>query len=215
METTVKSKKRTRSGRMKHRAALELSKQKDAQDRLIDQAIRKQAQIYKAQLAFNEWVEEKIEKGIIQTANESLEPKDQLETITLFSQDGAKKFYFGRQSKKFVDARAQQAMALIESWLNEKEQLVEMDADSELIYEFLRGIFFGSRNKQFRWTPQLMQFITMETDRIHDSRLKQAQKLLKASLRVDKSEWMTRVFRFDEENNEYVAMKLDNYTEFL
>lgn len=209
----AKSKKRTQPRLTRHRVALELSKQKDSSDKLIDQAEKRFVRVLKAQIVYNNWVENQIENGIIKKSNESLDPKDQTDTLTIFASDGSKKLYLGRSARRSLDGRAQRAMALIDEWLKEKEATLEMDEDSSMIYEFLKAIFFGSRKKQFRWTPQLMDFITMNPIKIHDKRLREAQELLKVAIRIDKSKWTIELSRFDDAQNEYIKIDIDNFEE--
>jgi hypothetical protein len=208
-QTTIEKGKRTKPFLKKHRVAIELTTTPSACDKLVAQAVKRYGKMLEEQKAWMDWVHEKVIVAIIEASNAKLEPADQTDTLTLYSTDGEYKFTVERQLKKFVDARAEMAKAKIEDWLREYEsKTIQADDDSALIYDFLKKMFFGSKLKQFRWTPQLMDFITMDPARIHDKRLKEAQALLKESIRVDRSKWYSHVYKYDEAENEYKKMEV-------
>lgn len=187
----------------KHRLVIELTSNPNAVDRLVLSAAKRYQKMLLEEEKYRDWVEQKVIEGMIEKANQSLEPDKQTDTLTLYTQDGQYQFTVERQNKRFMDGRAHQAKALIEEWLTEKEAQSDMDADTTLVYDFLKSMFFGSQQKQFRWTPQLMKFITMDPRKIHDQRLKKAQALLADSIRVNRSTWYSHVYKLDQETGEY------------
>lgn len=205
--------KRTAPVKRRHRAALELTCNPTKTERIVAGARNRYIKILKAQKAFNEYIEKQIIEGILEKYNHGLPEDQKIDTIPLYDQTGEYKLSFERQIKRYLDGRAEMARNLVEQYLADVEnKTLELDADAEMVYNLLRSMFFSKRG--FKFTPSLYQFLLLDRDRIHDKRLREAHKLLKESIHVDRTKWYAHVFKYvtDEETGagEYVKLTTDD-----
>lgn len=207
-DTKTNTTKRTTPRKRSMRAAIDLTTRPGATDRIIAGAKARYIRILKAQADFNDWVDRHVMKGIIERYNEGVaDPAKRLDTLVLYDERGDNKLAVERQITRSLDSRADMARALVEEYLAEVEgKTIDLSEDAAIVYELLRGIFFGRRG--FKFTPQLFQFILIDPDRIKDERLAKAQQLLKGSIHTNKNQWYAHVYEFDEQEREYVKVSI-------
>lgn len=213
METKEKEKVRTYPVSRNMRTAIEMTGGATKHERTVKGALNRYIRILKAQKAFDDYVHDKVKKDIIDKYNEMTDESKHIETLQLFSQGvdlgpGEYKLTFERRIKKNMDARAQMARSLVDSWLRDYEQQTTQVEGGEMVYNLLKGLFF-SRNG-FRWTQQLYQFLLMPESKIPDKRLREAQKLIKESIIIDKTNWYCHIWRYNEEQNDYLKVELED-----
>lgn len=190
--------KRTVPNRKKHRAALELHSSPSKTERIVAGAKNRYAKILKAQADFDSYISKQIIEGILEKYNEGLSADQHIDTIQLFDQSGDYKLSFERQITRVLDGRAEMAKNLVEAYLVEVEnKTIELDADAQLVYNLLRSMFF-SRNG-FKFSPQLNQFLMLDEAKIHDTRLLKAHRLLKESIKMDRSNWYAKMYVYKQD----------------
>lgn len=193
--------KKTRPHKKIHRKMLELTIDERQQDLMVNQIVREQKVKARVDREFRDVVEELLIKGIIEPANAQLPKEDQQDTLTFYSGDGQYRIRLGRQNNRSMDGKSHMAKTLIADFLNEY-RTVEFSKDLSWIISQLEGLFFGS-GKKFKWTPELHKFLTYDTDKLPDDRLKKAQKLLIDSIKIDRSQWYVYVEEWNEKTREY------------
>lgn len=207
-------KKRIKPRGRKERAALTLTSNPTKEERIVKGALNRYLKILKAQANFDDYIEKQVFEGIIDKYNENVDPPMQIETIQLFSQGetdlapGEYKLSVERQIKRTMDSRAEMARNLVEEWIREYENRTTDIPDGEFMVATMKRAFFS--RKGFKFNAELYQFLIMPEDKIHDSRLKKAQKLLRESLKVDKSQWYAHIWKYCEKENTYNKVTLNN-----
>lgn len=204
--------KRTKPVKRAARAALEITCNPTKIERIVAGARNRYIKVLEAQERFNDYIVKQIIEGILDEYNAGLPADKHLDTIQIFDETGAWKLSFERQIKRHLDGRAEMARALVEQYLKDVEnKVIELDADATLVYNMLRGMFFSK--KGFKFTPQLNQFLMLDASKINDERLQKAHKLLRESIRMDRSNWYAHVFKYvvDKKtgNGEYVKLTHD------
>lgn len=188
-------KKRTKPVRSSHRAAIELCSNPSKTERIVAGARNRYLKVLKAQKAYEEYIYSKVMEDIIDSYNEGVDEDRQIDTIQLFSHNGDMKLSVERLIQRSLDSRADMAKTLVEEYLADVEnKTIELDADAKLVYNLLRGIFF--KKQGFKFTPSLWHFLKLDEKDIHDKRLKKAHKLLKESIRVDRSNWYAHIYEY-------------------
>jgi len=186
--------KKNKPTKKKHRAALELVSTPEKTDRIIRIALKEFDKLSEAKDRWNKFCQNKL-FALIDNANKSLADDQKIETLQIFTVDGEFKVNLSVQITKELDGRAELAKAKIQEFLDEYENKTqELDENTTLIISFLKSLFFG-KIRTIRFTPQLMDFIKMEESKIKDSRLKEAQVLLKNALHIDKSQRYVNIYQ--------------------
>lgn len=204
-ETTDKtSKKRTYPYKKAHRKILDFTLTEQTTEMLIEQLLMLDKARIRAERDMNNFVMDRIVERVIIPGNAELEPALQQTSLTIYSPDGKYRFSCNQQISRQFDDRAQQATALINSFINDHRQ-TEDNADVAFLLNMLEAMLFGaSRKKQFRWTPELKQFMEMETDQLPDERLIKARDILREAFHTHRSKWYYDIHVYDEEQHEYV-----------
>jgi hypothetical protein len=206
--------KRTKPRNRKARAALEITAGATKEERIVKGALNRYLKVLESQKRFAEYIEKQVFEGIIDEYNKNVDPDMQIETIQLFSQgtDGLKpgefKLSVERQIKRHLDSRAEMARNLVEEWLREYETRSVEFPDGELIYQTMKRAFFSK--KGFKFNAELYHFLLLPESKIHDPRLKKAQKLLKESIKIDKSQWYAHIWKYCSDDNTYKKVTLND-----
>lgn len=210
----MSQKKRTKPVKKTHRAALELHSNPKKTERIVAGARNRYAKYLKAKHDFEEYVYKQVIQGIIEEYNKGIRGDEHIDTIQLFDHTGDWKLNIERRINRNLDGRADMAKNLVEQYLSEVEQgLIEMDPDAEMIYSFLRNMFYKKRGG-FKFSSALNEFLLMDENKIHDKRLKKAHKLLKECIHIDRSNWYANVYKYKINNTtgkgEYEKMTIND-----
>lgn len=205
--------KKTEPHKKAHRAALNLTSNPKKTEKIVAGARNRYIKLLKAQKAFNDYIQKQVIEGIMDKYNEKVRPDQQIDTIQLYDHTGNYKLNLERQINRHLDGRADMAKQLVEEYIQDVENnVIELDPDSQMVYNLLRSMFFSKRGG-FKMSPQMWQFILMDEKDIHDKRLKEAHKLLRESIHVDRSNWYAHVFVYKEDQNglgSYEKLSIDD-----
>ena len=203
-----KRKPQTRPKKKVHRRMLELTTTKDQVDMLLNMTVKEYKRKLAADKQWEGWIMEMFVQGIIEPGNEHLDEQDKQDSMTLYRSDGMVRVQIGRQRNRSFDDRAHQAKAYIQDFINEhEERTISGNEDVKVIINMLRNLFFSTRKqKGFKFTPELQDFMAMDSNDLHDERLKKAQKILKDAFKVEASAWYCRVEEYNEEEGGYVSI---------
>ncbi|MDZ7802388.1 hypothetical protein [Thiohalophilus sp.] len=186
---TKKSSKRTYPYKKAHREILDFTLTEQTTEMLIEQILMLDKARIRAMNDLHNFVLDRIVDRVIEPGNAELDPSMQQTSLTIYSPDGKYKFSCNQQISRQFDDRAQQATALIQSFINEHRN-VEDDKEVAFLMNMLEAMLFGaSRKKQFRWTPELKKFMEMETDELPDERLVKARDILREAFHTHRSKW--------------------------
>lgn len=201
MASKTHNKKRSMPRNKKHRAALEFTSTPTKTERIVLGAKKRYEAVLKAHHNFDTYIKNQVVDGIIGAYNEKVDPEERFDGMPLFDNTGDVKLTIERQINRSFDGRADMAHNMISEYIKEMEGRVEYaDADTKMVYDFLRGIFFKKRGG-FKWTPQLNDFLMWPEDRINDSRLKKAQKLLREAVHIDRSNWYAHIYLYKHDQS--------------
>lgn len=206
-QTEEKSRLRTEPWKKAHRKMIELTMTDSVMNMMLKQIVMLEKSKLRAQHDMQDYLMEEVVESVINAANEKLEPELRQDSLTLHSTDGIWKFQINQQMKRWFDDRAGQAVAYIQDFINEHQQ-VSKNPDMELMIDWLKGLFFGaSRKKKLKFTPQLHDFMTKDPADLHDERLKKAQQILKDSYHSKRTSWYYSVEKFVEDRNDYMPLE--------
>jgi hypothetical protein len=186
---------------------VELTLTDSVMDMMIKQITILEKSKLRAEHDMKEYLMEEVVERVINAANEKLDPDMRQDSLTLHTTDGMWKFQINQQIRRWFDDRANQAAGYIQDFINEHQE-VNANPDMELMIEWLKGLFFGSsRKKKLKFTPELHDFMTKDSDELHDDRLKKAQQILRDSYHTQRTSWYYSVEKFVEEENEYIPLE--------
>lgn len=206
-EQEKKPRIRTEPWKVAHRKMIELTLTDSVMDMMLKQIVMLEKSRLRAKHDMQDYLMENVVEAVINAANEKMDPELRQDSLVLHSTDGTWKFSINQQIKRWFDDRASQAIAYIQDFINEHQE-VSPNPDMELMIEWLKGLFFGaSRKKKLKFTPQLHDFMTKDPDELHDDRLKKAQQILKDSYHTKRTSWYYTVEKFVESENEYVSLE--------
>jgi len=71
--------------------------------------------------------------------------------------------------------------------------------------KMLESMLFGaSRKKQFRWTPELKDFMAMKDEELPDERLLQARDILNEAYYTHRSQWYYSIHVWSDKQKKYI-----------
>lgn len=205
-----KTKKRTENRRTEpylkaHRSIIDLMLNEDTKEHLIHMAVREHNRAINAEEEAMDYFMKTFVHGVLEPANERLDPDDQSDSLVLHSSDGTYKVVVRQQNRRYFDDRVSEARALIQDFISEHEKkIVDLDPDVKAFISMLKLMFFGSHQKRkFRFTPELHDFMTMDPKELGDARLKKAQKIMKKCYHVEKTRWYREVYKYNDKSKKY------------
>lgn len=204
-------KKRSEPWSKGHRKIIELMLNEDTRDFLIEQAVREHKRAIYAEEEAMDFFMRSLVFGVLEPANERLDPDDQQDSLILHNSDGKYKIVVRQQNRRFFDDRVSEARALIQDFINEHEKKTkEVDPDVGVLIGMLRRMFFGAHQKRkFKFTPELHDFMTMDSSELSDKRLKQAQKIMVKCYHVEKSRWYREVYKYNDITKKYEPIRVE------
>ena len=210
MTTTTKEKaprtekKRSEPFLKAHRKITDLMLNDDTKDHLVEMAVREHNRALNAEDECMDFFMKTFVQGVLEPANDNLDPDDQSDSLVLHHSTGDFKIVVRQQSRRYFDDLVTEARALIENFITENEQKSKLEGDMKQLISMLKMMFFGSKQKRkFRFTPELHDFMTMDPNDLSDERLKKAQKIMNKSYHVEKTRWYREVFEYDKEKQKY------------
>ena len=192
-----------------HRSIIDLMLNEDTKEHLVNMAIREHNRAITAEEEAMDFFMKTFVEGVLEPANERLDPDDQSDSLVLHSENGDYKIVVRQQNRRYFDDRVSEARALIQDFINEHEKkIAELDPDVKALISMLKLMFFGAHQKRkFRFTPELHDFMTMDPKDLGDERLKKAQKIMKKCYRVEKTRWYREVYKYDEKTKKYEPVR--------
>lgn len=216
MSTQTKEKKKKRVENMRtepwsrgHRKVIDLMLNDDMKETLISQALREHTRALQAEEEAQDYFMKMFVHGVLEPANERLDPDDQQDSLILHSEDGQYKIVVRQQNRRFFDDRVSEARALIQDFIDAHEQRTkEVDPDAKVLIGMLKRMFFGAHQKRkFRFTPELHDFMTMDPKDLSDPRLKKAQKIMNKCYQVEKTRWYREVYKYNSLSKKYEPLR--------
>tara|TARA_R100001480_G_scaffold154611_2_gene160488 strand:+ start:872 stop:1528 length:657 start_codon:yes stop_codon:yes gene_type:complete len=213
MATETKTKKpesiRTEAYKKAHRKMAEMMLNDGTQRMLLEHIEMLETNMLRAKKELHDYILRNVVDGVIEPANAKLDPNMQQTSLALHMPDGMTKFHINQQISRQFDDRAQQATALITDFIND-HKMVEVSKEVGFLMQMLEAMLFGaSRKKQFRFTPELQKFMSMQDDELPDNRLIKARDILNEAFYTHRSQWYYGIEKYDENQRKYV--KLEEY----
>ena len=214
MATETKTKKkvdkiRTEAYKKVHREMAELMLNEGTQRMLLEHIEMLETNMLRAKKELHDYIMRNVGEGVIDPANEKLDPNMQQTSLALHKSDGLTKFHINQQISRQFDDRAQQATALITDFIND-HKMIEVSKEVGFLMQMLEAMLFGaSRKKQFRFTPELQKFMAMQDDELPDDRLIKARHILNEAFYTHLSQWYYGIEKYDKKQRKYI--KLEEY----
>ena len=209
MATETKTKKkvdkiRTEAYKKVHREMAELMLNEGTQRMLLEHIEMLETNMLRAKKELHDYIMRNVVEGVIDPANEKLDPNMQQTSLALHKSDGLTKFHINQQISRQFDDRAQQATALITDFIND-HKMIEVSKEVGFLMQMLEAMLFGaSRKKQFRFTPELQKFMAMQ-----DDGLIKARHILNEAFYTHLSQWYYGIEKYDKKQRKYI--KLEEY----
>ena len=209
MSTEIKEKTRVENKRTEpylksHRKITDLMLNDDTKDHLVEMAVREHNRALIAEDECMDFYMKTFVHGVLEPANDRLDPDDQSDSLVLHHSSGDYKVVVRQQNRRYFDDRVSEARALIEDFINEHETKSKLEGDIKQLIAMLKMMFFGSKQKRkFRFTPELHDFMTTDPKELSDERLHKAQQIMKKSYQVEKTRWYREVFKYNDEEKKY------------
>ena len=213
MSTETKQKKRVENKRTEpylkaHRKITDLMLNDDTKDHLVEMAVREHRRALMAEDECVDFYMKTFVFGVLEPANDRLDPDDQSDSLVLHHSSGEYKVVVRQQNRRFFDDRVSEARALIEDFIREHEERSSVDKNMKQLISMLKMMFFGTHQKRkFKFTPQLHDFMTKDPADFSDARLKKAQKIMNKSYQVEKTRWYREVFKYNDDEKTYERIK--------
>lgn len=193
-----------------HREIVELILTDETAAMLVENIMAQAERVAIEQKQLNRLMMEKVVRGVLEAANKKLDPADQSNSITIHHPvDGVDKISARRKVHRYFDDRSQQARAMIQEFISEYTNS-ELPEDETLAFfvRMMSNLFFNQRNrKEFKWTPELHNFLTMDDKEIPDPRLVKAKHLLNQALHTEPGKWYFEFWRFSDADGEYKKLE--------
>lgn len=187
----------------KHRVAMNLAGSRSKIDKMIGKAFSEFDKKEDAIERWKDWVIKNIQ-SLQDQVNQKSRGNITIESLVLIHSKGQYKLNYSVVVRLLIDSRGELAIKLIREFLDEKLKIQKskLSTDDKLIIEFLQELFVQRRRKLVV-TDGILRFTKMSLGSIHDSRLREAHKILKESIQSDRSQPYVKLFI--KENKRWVA----------